>query len=148
MIHPNCAFSKLYYSLIYIFCFVSPALSMYEVSFNIHYLSVANQNIPEEDEPKDDRIQHIIHNYENYFEIFLATFIIMNFITPFQNEHGIYIKEFIPIAVNYIFSIDGLWLDLISTIAGLCDNTNRHLLFFCRTPRLVIWIKMNLNYYS
>ncbi|ODN03013.1 Cyclic nucleotide-gated olfactory channel [Orchesella cincta] len=126
LIHPNCGFIKFYLSWVYFLCLISPAMAMYEFCFLKEYLDKAEQVVGAV--PKEGKMdwvnQEWVHWVANYFEYFLVTFILVNLITPFQNEHGIYVKDFPLIVLNYIFAWDGMWLDILATIPGIVFHEN------------------------
>ncbi|CAL8137954.1 unnamed protein product [Orchesella dallaii] len=137
LIHPNCGFIKFYLSWVYFFCLISPALAMYEFCFQKEYLDEAEKVVGSVVGGKADfQNQEHLHSVSNYFEYFLLTFVVINLITPYQDEHGIYVKDFGLIVLNYIFSWDGMWLDILASIPGIVFDENEDILLPFRSLRL------------
>lgn len=86
---------------------------------------------------EDERIQYYIHIFTNDIEYFVLTYIFVNLITPYQNEHGLYVKDFLAIVLNYMFSWDGMWLDLVASVPGLIPYTTEEIVLVTRSIRLV-----------
>lgn len=116
IIHANCGFLKLYFACVFLLCLICPALAMFEFFISSNLLTKLANNSSYTYENEDERILYILHLWTGYFEYFLLSFILVNMITPFQNEQGMYVKDSLVIVFNYVFAWDGLWLDLVASL--------------------------------
>lgn len=91
----------------------------------------------------DEKILSDIHDIVNGCEYFLLSYIVVNLMTPFQNEHGLYVKDFMSIVLNYVFSWDGIWIDLLASSSTLVPQAESIPLFLLLT-RVIRLVSLHL----